>query len=163
MLNFQVWKLFFRFCFFFFCLFRAGLAAYWGSQVRGSNQSPNRRPTPQPQQHGIQATSATYATAHGDAGSLTHWARPGIKPASSWTLVRFVYCWVTTGTPKIFIFLNSYVLKNFPKILCMGIPLIILKRFWHLKFFMHSAILHDVSADESLWWNSSYDHNFLTI
>ena len=31
-----------------------------------------------------------YTTAHGNAGSLTHWARPGIKPASSWILVRFV-------------------------------------------------------------------------
>ena len=34
--------------------------------------------------------SATYTTAHGNAGSLTHWARPGIEPATSWFLVRFV-------------------------------------------------------------------------
>ena len=27
---------------------------------------------------------------HRDTGSLTHWARPGIEPASSWILVRFV-------------------------------------------------------------------------
>ena len=27
---------------------------------------------------------------HGNAGSLTHWARPGIEPTSSWILVRFV-------------------------------------------------------------------------
>ena len=26
----------------------------------------------------------------GNAGSLTHWARPGIKPVSSWILARFV-------------------------------------------------------------------------
>ena len=31
-----------------------------------------------------------YITAHGNARSLTHWARPGIEPASSWILVRFV-------------------------------------------------------------------------
>ena len=31
-----------------------------------------------------------YATAHSNARSLTHWARPGIKPAISWLLVRFV-------------------------------------------------------------------------
>ena len=31
-----------------------------------------------------------YATAHGNAASLTHWARPGIKPASSWILVGFL-------------------------------------------------------------------------
>ena len=33
---------------------------------------------------------ATYTTAHGNALSLTHWARPGTEPASSWILVRFV-------------------------------------------------------------------------
>ena len=32
----------------------------------------------------------TYTTAHGNARSLTHWVRPGIKPASSWILVGFV-------------------------------------------------------------------------
>ena len=32
--------------------------------------------------------SATYTTAHGSAGSLTHWRRPGIEPTFSWTLVR---------------------------------------------------------------------------
>ena len=34
-----------------------------------------------PQQHQIQASSATYTAAWGNARSLTHWARPGIKPA----------------------------------------------------------------------------------
>ena len=33
----------------------------------------------------IQAASATYTTAHGNARSPTHWSRPGIKPASSWS------------------------------------------------------------------------------
>ena len=46
---------------------------------------------PQPQQHQIQAMSVTCAIAHGNAGSLTHWVRPGFKPASSWILVRFVF------------------------------------------------------------------------
>jgi len=36
------------------------------------------------------ATSVTYTTAHGNAGSLSHWVRPGIKPASSCMLFRFV-------------------------------------------------------------------------
>ena len=30
------------------------------------------------------------AFAHGNAGSLTHWVRPGIKPVSSWVPVRFI-------------------------------------------------------------------------
>ena len=45
---------------------------------------------PQPQQLGIQVKSTTYTTAHGNTRSLTHWARPGIKPATSWILVGFV-------------------------------------------------------------------------
>jgi len=34
--------------------------------------------------------SATYTTAHSNTGSFTHWARPGMEPATSWFLVRFV-------------------------------------------------------------------------
>ena len=56
----------------------------------GMNRSCSRWLTPQPQQWGIQATSATYTTAHGNDGSLTYRARPGIKPATSWSLVGFV-------------------------------------------------------------------------
>ena len=55
-------------------------------------------PTAQPQQHGIQAASATYTTAYGNARSLTHWARPEIKPATSRLLVRFNNHWAMTGT-----------------------------------------------------------------
>ena len=36
----------------------------------------------------IWAVSVTYTTAHGKTGSLTHWGRPGIEPASSWIIVR---------------------------------------------------------------------------
>ena len=44
---------------------------------------------PQPQQCQIWAPSVTYTRAHSNAGSLTHWVRPGIKPAPSWILVGF--------------------------------------------------------------------------
>ena len=47
------------------------------------------RPTPQPWQQSIQATAETYAAACCNAGSLTHWVRPGNEHASSQTL-----CWV---------------------------------------------------------------------
>ena len=30
-----------------------------------------------------------YTTAHGNTGSLTHWARPEIEPATLWFLVGF--------------------------------------------------------------------------
>ena len=48
-------------------------------------------PQAQPQQCQIRAVSATYTTAHGNAGSLTHWSRPGItEPETSWFPVGFV-------------------------------------------------------------------------
>ena len=56
----------------------------------GSNQSCSCRPTPQPQQCRIRAASVTYTAAQGNAGSLTHWARPGIEHTTSWFLVGFV-------------------------------------------------------------------------
>ena len=89
------------FCFVLFCLFRAAPTAYGGSQARGSNKSYSCQPTPQPQQCEIQAETATYTTAHSNARSLTHSARPGIKPASSGILVGFKYfrC-ATTRTPS---------------------------------------------------------------
>ena len=49
--------------------------------------------------HKIQAASATHTTAHGNAGSLTRWARPGIRPTSSQTLVRFINHRAMRGTP----------------------------------------------------------------
>ena len=37
-----------------------------------------------------QATSVTYTTAHGNTRSVTHWARPGVEPVSSWILVVLI-------------------------------------------------------------------------
>ena len=48
-----------------------------------------RTPQSQPQPHQIWAMSTTCTTAHGNAGSLTHWVRLGVEPASSWILVGF--------------------------------------------------------------------------
>jgi len=54
---------------------------------------------PEPQQRGIRAMSATHTIAHGNAGSLIHWARPGIEPTTSWFLVGFANHWAMMGTP----------------------------------------------------------------
>ena len=62
----------FFFPLFFFWRFRATPAAYGGSQARGQ----------------IGAVVASHS--HSNAGSLIHWARPGLKPSSSWILVGFV-------------------------------------------------------------------------
>ena len=73
----------------------------------GLDWSCSYQPKLQPQQYRIQAASATYGTTHGNTRSLTHWARPGIKPTSSQILVGFIIHWAMTGTPKavFFIFL----------------------------------------------------------
>ena len=84
--------------FFFFCFL--GLHSRHVEVPRlGVNRSYSGQPMPQPQQHQIQATSSTHTTAHCNAGSLTHWVRPGFEPLSSWLLVRFVNHWATMRTP----------------------------------------------------------------
>ena len=51
-------------------------------------------PTPQPQEYQIWATSVSS-----NAGSVTHWVRPGVELMASWILVQFLTCWATMGTP----------------------------------------------------------------
>ena len=60
--------------FFFFFLFRAPPSACEGSQTGDL----------------IRATDAGLRHSHSNVRSLIHWARPGIEPATSWVLVRFV-------------------------------------------------------------------------
>ena len=59
----------------------------WKFPGWGSNRSYSHWPMPQPQQRQIRAVSATYTTAHSNAGSLTHRARPGIESVTPWFLV----------------------------------------------------------------------------
>ena len=61
--------LFFLFCF-VFALSRAAPTARGGSQARGRIGSCSHRPTPEPQQRRIQAMSAAYTTAQGNARSF---------------------------------------------------------------------------------------------
>ena len=83
--------------FFFFFFFKAASVAYGSSPARGQ----------------IRAAAASYRhsytrsqlclwptlQAHGNAGSLTYWARPEIKPTSSWILAGFLMHWATMETP----------------------------------------------------------------
>ena len=58
----------------------------------------------------IQATSVMDPTAHGNSGSLTHRARPGIKAISSWVLTGFI-----TAEPQwevLFFFVFVFVFLN---------------------------------------------------
>ena len=52
---------------------------------------------------------STYTTAHGNAGSLTQRARPGIEPLSSWMLLGFVNLRATTGTAAISFLNKDYI------------------------------------------------------
>ena len=86
--HFHLFLSLFFFFFLFFSLFfsRPAPMAFGSSQARGQIGAVATGPCP----HHIPALSATYTTAHGNARTLTHWVRPGIKPMSSWTLVGFV-------------------------------------------------------------------------
>ena len=78
------------FLFFFFGLFPfswAAPTAYGGSQARSPTGAVATGLRHSHSNSGTWAMSATYITAHGNAGSLTHWARPGITPTTSWFLV----------------------------------------------------------------------------
>ena len=55
-----------------FCLFLSRSHGIWRFPAQGSNRSCSHQPTPEPQQRGIRAMSATHTTAHGKAGSPTH-------------------------------------------------------------------------------------------
>ena len=77
-------------CFLVFCPFKGHPHSIWRSPGYESNRSCSCQLTPEPQQRQIQATCATYTTAHGNTGSLTHWGRPGIEPTTSCFLVRSV-------------------------------------------------------------------------
>ena len=49
----------------------------------------------------IRAVAASLHQSHNNTGSLTHRARPGIEPSTSWFLVGFVNHWVMMETPCI--------------------------------------------------------------
>ena len=48
----------------------------------------------------FRAVAAGLRHSHGNDGSLTHWARPVIEPASSWILVSR-FRWAAMGTPEL--------------------------------------------------------------
>ena len=78
----QMWLMTVNCFFFFFLLFRDTPMIYGSSWAKGQ----------------IGTTAADLYHSQSNAGSLTHWARPGVEPASSWILVRFLTT-VTMGTP----------------------------------------------------------------
>ena len=82
------------FFFFFFPLFWAAPSTYGGPQAMGPiGELPLPACLPAyatATAIQVRAESVTYTTAHSNAGSLTHWARPEIEPTTSWFLVGFI-------------------------------------------------------------------------
>ena len=87
------WPIYLFFIFVYFLLFRAVPAAHGSSRARGLIGATA-------QQHEIWAVSMTYTTAHGKAGSLTHWASEARDRTCS-LMVPHQICFhcATTGTP----------------------------------------------------------------
>ena len=98
---------FFSFYYFFFSLFRTTPAAYGRSQARGWIWAGAVSLCHSHNNAGA-AASATYTTAHGNARSLTHWARPGIKLTSLQTLCLILTRWATMETPRCFLASSKY-------------------------------------------------------
>ena len=73
----------------FLCFFRAAPMAHENCQRRGRLGAAAANLCHSQAMWGP-SWSATHTTIHGNAGSLTHWLRPGIKPRSSWILVGFI-------------------------------------------------------------------------
>ena len=87
----------------------------------GVDQSYSCQPTPEPQQRRIQAQGAT---AHGNAGSLTQGARPGIEPESLWMLVGFASTEPRWELPGFFLKKYIYIAySSFPSITAFGLLL----------------------------------------
>ena len=73
-----------------FLSFGGHTCGIWRFPGEGSNRSYSCWPMPEWEQCQILAMSETYTTAHHNAGLWIYWARPGIKPTTSWFLVRFI-------------------------------------------------------------------------
>ena len=97
------------------------------------------------------AAAASQCHSHSNTGPLTHWVRPGIEPASSWILVRFVNCWATKGTPRVYF----KVSKLFH--VCLSVFFF----FFHfLKFYWSRVDLQccDNFCYTTKWFSYTYTH-----
>ena len=92
---------FFFFLSFFLLFLWAAPVAYGGSQARGrigaAAAGPRQSHSNTRSEPRLQPTPQLMAM----PDPLTHWARPGTEPTTSWVLVRFVNHCATTGTPHL--------------------------------------------------------------
>ena len=83
---------------------------------------------PQPGKQQICATSASKDRTCRNVGSLTHWIRPWIQPASSERLCQVLNCWATIRTPV------SILIKHFQEHNFFLISLTIAHMFYFMLF-----------------------------
>ena len=81
----------FKITFFFSLSFEGCTHSIWRFPGQKSNWSCCHRPTPEPQQCGIQAVSVTYTTAQGNAGSLNLLSKAQDGTCTSWFLFGFIF------------------------------------------------------------------------
>ena len=108
-------------------------------------------PQPQQRQCRIQAVSVTYPMAHGNAGSPTHWARPGIEPISPWLLVRLVFA--VSYSNYTFSFIRNCQL--FSKVFIWFY--VTFRNVWKLQFSTSLLTLGTINH-----WNFSHSGKFIS-
>ena len=107
LVNSNIRKCFYGHSFFFFLLFRATCVAYGSSPARRQIRAAaadlcHSHSHSHTTSHPIRTPSLTCTTVHGNTGSrsFSNRARPGIKPAYSWILVRVVTAEPRRELPK---------------------------------------------------------------
>ena len=105
--------------FFFFFFLRAIAMAYGSFQAR-SQIRPVAAATPWQQQLGIPAASATYSTAHGNAGSLAHLSKARDQTCIFMDTSWIHFCWAMIRTPFHFFFFWLFVFLG--------------SHLWHMEF-----------------------------
>ena len=87
----------------------------------------------------LELQQPTYTTAHSNTGSLTHWARPGIKPTFLWILFGFVSAEPQQEFPIVLSF-SSLILSSVPSIAFLSPTIFVLFHFKisHWFFFIYS-------------------------
>ena len=102
----DIWVIFRYLMSWTFFFYRAASAAYGGSQARGWI-----RAAASGLHHSHSNTGSElhlWPTPKVTAASLTHWARPGIEPASSWIRVRFLSTAPPWELPAVNIFVMCF-------------------------------------------------------
>ena len=107
-------------------------------------------PVSHPWQHWIQATSVTCAEACSNAGSLTHWARAGIQPASS-QRQSWVLNLLSHNRNSLFSFLNI-----FSEYRILGLQLFFIYKWYYVVFVFLFFTIVDLQCSVNFYWTEKW-------